>query len=62
MRTINNAAYNDAQATNESSRSVRTFKDLDLYFTQLIMNFLIRIKDWNFIIYPIFFLYMIIEI
>lgn len=34
MRTINNAAYSDAQATNESSRSVRTFKDLDLYFTR----------------------------
>lgn len=34
MRTINNAAYNDAQATNESSRSARTYKDLDLYFTR----------------------------
>ena len=34
MRQWNNNAFRDAQSTNESSKSARIYKDLDLYFTR----------------------------
>ena len=34
MRQWTNSAFKDAQATNESIKSARTYKDLDLYFTR----------------------------
>ena len=34
MRQWNNSAFKDAQATNESEKSSRIYKDLDLYFTR----------------------------
>ena len=34
MRQWNNSAFKDSQSSNESSKSSRIYKDLDLYFTR----------------------------
>ena len=42
---VTNTAFTDAQQTNESGRSAKTYVDLDLFFTKMNTNDVSMVKD-----------------